>query len=86
MKLLKLTITIIFLPTANILKAETPYILNFNFVLNESTAGKKAQTFLKNKLETGLKKLKDKEAKIQDEEKKIINQKKLISAEEYKKK
>ena len=82
MKLLKLTITFIFLLTANTLKAEVPYILNFNFVLNESTAGKKAQTFLRNKLETGLKKLKDKEAKIQDEEKKIINQKKLISAEE----
>ena len=57
------------------MKAETPYILNFNFVLNESTAGKKAQTFLKNKLENGIKKLKDKEAKIQEEEKKLLNKK-----------
>ena len=47
---------------------------------------KKAQTFLKNKLEKGLKDLKNKEEKIQQEEKKIISQKKVISAEEYKKK
>ena len=64
MKLFKLTITIIFLLTANTLKAEIPYILNFNFVLNESNAGKKAQNFLKNKLDNGLKDLKNKETKI----------------------
>ena len=86
MKLFKLTITIIFLLTANTLKAEIPYILNFNFVLNESNAGKKAQNFLKNKLDNGLKDLKNKETKIQEEEREIIKQKKLISAEDYKKK
>ena len=66
-------------------KADTPYFLDFKYILNESEAGKKAQTFLKNKLETGIKNLKDKEKKIQEEEKKIIAQKKVISSEEYKK-
>ena len=70
----------------NIAYTDTPYFLDFKYILNESIAGKKAQNFLKNKLEKGIKSLKDKEKKIQEEEKKIIQQKKVISAEEYKKK
>jgi len=66
--------------------ADTPYFLDFKHILNKSDAGKKAQTYLKNKLEKGFKNLKDKERKIQEEEKKIIQQKKVISPEEYKKK
>ena len=65
---------------------ETPHFIDFKYLLNESTAGKKAQTFLKNKLDSGIKSLKQKEKKILDEEKKIIQQKKVISKEEYKKK
>ena len=66
--------------------ADTPYFLDFKFILNESNAGKKAQIFLKTKLEKGIKELKSKEKNIQDEEKKIIQQKKIISPEEYRKK
>ena len=55
-------------------------------ILNESTAGKKAQTYLKNKLDKGFKDLNSKKDKILDEEKKIVQQKKVISNEEYKKK
>ena len=72
--------------TQNYLYADTPYFLDFKYILNESDAGKKAQVFLKNKLEKGIKSIKSKEKKIQEEEKKIIQQKKIISAEEYKKK
>ena len=54
--------------------------------MNQSDAGKKAQTYLKKKLDDGAKALKKKEKAIQEEEKKIIQQKKVISAEEYKKK
>ena len=72
--------------TPNNLLASTTYYLDFKYILNESDAGKKAQTFLKNKLEKGFKDIREKEKKIQDEEKKIIQQKKLVSAEEYKKK
>mgnify|MGYP001163980094 FL=1 len=65
---------------------DTPHYLDFKYVLNQSEAGKKAQSFLKNKLNNGIKKIKEKEKAIQEEEKKIISQKKVISAEEYKKK
>ena len=66
--------------------AEIPHFLDFKFILNSSSAGKKAQDYLKNKLNNGLKSITDKEKKILDEEKKIISQKKVISKEEYKKK
>ena len=55
------------------LYADIPHFLDFKYILNQSDAGKKAQTFLKNKLENGVKQLKNKE-------------KKIISPEEYKKK
>ncbi len=65
--------------------SEIRYV-DFKYVLNESKAGKVAQTHLQKKLDNGIKSLKTKEKSIQEEEKKIIQQKKLISAEEYKKK
>tara|TARA_B100001769_G_C21888795_1_gene480289 strand:- start:201 stop:683 length:483 start_codon:yes stop_codon:yes gene_type:complete len=68
------------------LSADVPYYLDFKYILNQSDAGKKAQTYLKNKLDNGIKALQKKEKTIQEEERKIIQQKKVISAEEYKKK
>ena len=67
-------------------QSETTRFLDFKFILNQSDAGKKAQDFLKNKLEKGLNSIKKKEEKIVEEEKKIIQQKKIISPEDYKKK
>ena len=66
--------------------ADTPYFLDFKLILNESVAGKKAQNFLKSKLDKGFKDINSKQDQIVDEEKKIIQQKKVISGEEYKKK
>ena len=72
--------------------ADSPHFIDFKLILNQSDAGKKAQSFLKNKLEKGIKSLKEKEKKLQDEERKLIEQKKIslkkkiISADEYKKK
>ena len=71
---------------SQLLYAESPYFLDFKYILNESEAGKKAQVFLKNKLDKGIKSIKDKQKKLQEEENKIIKKKKIISAEEYKKK
>ena len=83
----KITFTwIVFLIFQTNLLADVPYYLDFKYILNQSDAGKKAQTFLKNKLDDGAKSLKKKEKAIQEEEIKIIKQKKVISAEEYKKK
>jgi outer membrane protein len=70
----------------SILYAELPAYLDFKFILNNSDAGKKAQTYLKKKLDTGIKNLQTKEKKIQEDEKKIISQKKILTPEEYKKK
>ena len=69
----------------NLLIADTPHFLDFKYILNSSDAGKKAQDFLKKKLESGLKNISTKEKKILDEEKEIINQKKLITQDQYKK-
>jgi len=74
-----------FTSTNQVLYADSPYFLDFKLILNESTAGKKAQTFLKNKLENGIKNIQNKQKKIQEEEKEIIQKKKIISAEEYEK-
>ena len=88
MKILKPLLFIILFLLFNLqkLNAEIPYFVDFKYILNESTAGKEAQVFLKKKLNSGIKKLQEKEKQIQEEEKKIIQQKKVVSAEEYKKK
>ena len=62
------------------------FVIDFSKVLNESTAGKQAQNFLKNKLNKDVEKFNAEEKKLRDEEKDLINQKKIISAEEYKNK
>ena len=54
--------------------ADVPHFLDFKFILNQSAAGKKAQDFLKDKLDKGIKGLKEKEKQIQ-EEKKLFNKK-----------
>ena len=81
-----LLIFIILSLSATTLFAEIPHFLDFKLILNESIAGKKAQNFLKNKLEKGAANLKENEKNILEEEKKIIQQKKVISNDEYKKK
>tara|TARA_A100001011_G_scaffold399717_1_gene509787 strand:+ start:3938 stop:4462 length:525 start_codon:yes stop_codon:yes gene_type:complete len=88
MKLFKkiISILVIFFAFQANLIADVPYYLDFKYILNQSDAGKKAQVSLKNKLDSGIKKLQVKEKEIQEEEKQIIKQKKVVSAEEYKKK
>ena len=66
--------------------ADTLHFVDFKFILNESVAGKKAQEFLKKKLDSGIKNIKNIEDKIREEEQKIIKQKKVLSAEEYRSK
>ena len=77
---------LIFFPINSTLFAETPHYIDFKFILNESNAGKKAQLFLKNKLDKGVKNIQAKQKKLQEDENQIIKQKKVISAEDYKKK
>ena len=68
------------------LSADVPHYVDFKYILNQSTAGKKAQGMLKSKLDQGLKKLSEQEKGILKEEKQLISQKKLIKPDEYKNK
>ena len=54
LKFLSIIICILFFNGSLI--AEIPHYLDFKYILNSSTAGKKAQDYLKNSLEKGLKK------------------------------
>ena len=87
MKFIKnFTYVLLFFTFTTISFADSTYFVDFKFVLNESNAGKKAQTELKNLLNQEIKNLNKKEKSLQEEEKKIIQQKKIITPEEYKKK
>jgi outer membrane protein len=82
----KILILIFIIFTVNKVHAETPHFIDFKFVLNESSAGKKAQNELKSLLDKGIQNIKKKEQNLQEEEKRIISQKKVLKPEEYKKK
>ncbi len=77
---------IFFIPMEKRLFASDVYFIDYSKVMNESTAGKKAQNFLKNLLNDSNKKFNDTAKKLKDEENKIIGQKNALSKEEYKKK
>ena len=62
------------------------YFIDFSKVMNESTAGKKAQDQLKNLFKNFNKKINDTGKKLKEEENKLISQKTVLSKDEYKKK
>ncbi len=74
------------IPMEKRLLASDVYFIDYSKVMNESTAGKKAQDYLKNLLKNSNKKFNDTAKKLKDEENKIIGQKNALSKEEYKKK
>ena len=65
--------------------AEVPYFLDFKYILNQSDAGKKAQKYLKNRLENGLKNISSKEKNFW-KKKKLSNKKKLFPLKNIRKK
>jgi len=85
MTMKKLIITsLFFFVSINPLIAETPHFLDFKLILNQSDAGKKAQNFLKDKLDKGLTKVANTQKNLLEEEKKLIQQKKILSSDDYK--
>ena len=62
----KIFLTLIITLWSSVLFADNTYYLDFNYILNESNAGKKAQTTLKNRLDSGIKSLNGKEKSIQE--------------------
>jgi len=69
----------------NLSFAEETYFIDMNKLLNQSKAGKEAQEFLKKKIITGDKKLKEEGASLKKEEIDLIAKKKTLSTDEYKK-
>ena len=53
-KINKILMVIFFSLLSQIIFADTPYFLDFKYILNKSTAGEKAQIYLKKKLEKGI--------------------------------
>ena len=86
--LLKITILFSFFlfTFENKLLANDIYFIDYSKVMNESTAGKKAQNYLKNLLTNSNKKFNETAKKLKNEENTIISQKNALSKEEYKKK
>jgi len=70
----------------NLSFAEETYFINMNKLLNQSKAGKEAQDFLKKKIITEDKKLKEEGKLLKKEEIDLIAKKKTLSADEYKRK
>ena len=66
--------------------ASDVYFVDIKYVLNNSKAGKKAQTFLKKKFDDENEKLKKQSVSLKKEESDLISKKKLISNEDYKQK
>ena len=69
----------------NLSFAEETYFIDMSKLLNQSKAGKEAQDFLKKKIVTGDKKLKEEGELLKKEEIDLIAKKKTLSADEYKK-
>ena len=70
----------------NLSFAEETYFIDMQKLLNQSKAGKEAQDFLKKKIITEDKKLKEEGELLKKEEIDLIAKKKTLSADEYKKK
>ena len=69
----------------NLSFAEETYFIDMQKLLNQSKAGKEAQDFLKKKIITGDKKIKEEGELLKKEEIDLIAKKKTLSADEYKK-
>ena len=78
--------SIFFLPLETKLFASDVYFVDYSKVMNQSTAGKKAQDNLKKLLNNSNKKFNETAKKLKDEENNIMSQRNALSKEEYKKK
>ena len=82
-KIIILTIFLVF--SINISNATEVYFVSMTKILNESTAGKKAQEFLKKKFVSQSKEFEKESKTLKKEESELIAKKKVLSPEEYKK-
>ncbi len=86
MRYLKIIFFLLLIPNFyNLSFAEETYFIDMNKLLNQSKVGKEAQDFLKKKIITGDKKIKEEGEFLKKEEIDLIAKKKTLSADEYKK-
>ncbi len=86
MRYLKIIFFLLLIPNFyNLSFAEETYFIDMNKLLNQSKAGKEAQDFLKKKIVTGDKKLKEEGELLKKEEIDLITKKKALPEDEYKK-
>ena len=76
MKNLRIFLFFLILSFSIAMSADMPHYLDFKYILNNSTAGKKVQDSLQKRLKDGISSLNKKEKSLQEEEKKMIQQKK----------
>lgn len=84
----KITLILLFFTTffeKNVF-ANDLYFIDYSKVMNESTAGKKAQKALSDLLKSSNKKFNDTAKKLKEEENKIISQKNVLTKDDYRKK
>jgi|TARA_B110000285_G_C14881313_1_gene494046 Skp family chaperone for outer membrane proteins len=79
-------ITLLYLVFSLNASADNSYFIDFNKILNGSKSGAQVQKNLQNKLKAETVKYKQLEKDIRKEESEIISKKKVLEAEEYKKK
>jgi Skp family chaperone for outer membrane proteins len=79
-------ITLLYLVFSLNASADNSYFIDFNKILNGSKSGAQVQKNLQNKLKAETVKYKQLEKNIRKEESEIISKKKVLEAEEYKKK
>ena len=73
---------VFFLPSEKKLLANDIYFIDYSRVMNDSKAGKKAQNYLKNLLESSNKKFNETAKKLKTEENTIIGQKNVLTKED----
>ena len=79
-------VTFLYLVCKNVFSEQKIAFIDMKFILNNSSAGKGAQDFLKKTFENNQKKLADQENKLKKEENDLISKKATLSKEDYKKK
>jgi len=75
-----------FIFSSELLAEEKIVVLDLNYVLNQSKAGKGAQDFLKKSYTQNTKKFKDIEGALKKEETDLLSKKTVLSKEDYSKK
>ena len=80
-----IVVTLFLIVSTNAFAEQKVVILDLSFVLNNSKAGKDAQSFLKKSYDNNIKKFKEMEENLKSKEKDLLSKKEDLSKKEYNK-